>query len=254
MFFLQVRKGMQVRNSDESWNTKWQFDGELFDGSISLQDWYSIDRESHTPLLDEGDEACDGSGEGLQSPDIDRDPTWSRENKSTETDSCLRWSWTSSRMCKLSETGEWWTSLSTSHDEQIMTAIAKSKARARCNAVARCHANFCEHWPTPKLAITFSPRVLVDDRETRRFSEAGCGWTRTDALNCFQQTCFLRSVDSSAFAHESCMKCSPRERRSVKNHIRDVDSQTVHDVHTNTVSFSHQFSVTHPLTHAPHWL
>ena len=45
---------------------------------------------------------------------------------------------------KLSETSEWWTSLSTSHDERTMTAIARSKARARCNAMARCSATFCE--------------------------------------------------------------------------------------------------------------
>ena len=45
---------------------------------------------------------------------------------------------------KLSETGERWTSLSTSHDERIMTAIARNYARARCKAVAKCSAEFCE--------------------------------------------------------------------------------------------------------------
>ena len=34
--------------------------------------------------------------------------------------------------------------MSTSHDERIMTAIARCKARARCNATPRCSANFCE--------------------------------------------------------------------------------------------------------------
>ena len=47
-------------------------------------------------------------------------------------------------MCKLSETSEWWTSLGTSHDERIMTAIARCKARAKCNAMAKCNAKFCE--------------------------------------------------------------------------------------------------------------
>ena len=41
-------------------------------------------------------------------------------------------------MCTLSETSERWTSLGTSHDERIMTAVARSKA------LARCSAKFCE--------------------------------------------------------------------------------------------------------------
>ena len=37
-------------------------------------------------------------------------------------------------MCKLSETSEWWTSLSTSHDERIMTAITvRSKGKVQSN-------------------------------------------------------------------------------------------------------------------------
>ena len=34
----------------------------------SLQDWYSINQGSHTPLQDEGHEAYDGSGEGTAPP------------------------------------------------------------------------------------------------------------------------------------------------------------------------------------------
>ena len=38
-------------------------------------------------------------------------------------------------MCKLSEAREGWTSLSTSHDERIMTAIARqSKSKVQSNA------------------------------------------------------------------------------------------------------------------------
>ena len=46
-----------------------------------------------------------------------------------------------------------------------------------------------------------------DDREEREdaFSGAGCGWTRLDASNC------LSFVDSSAFAHESCIKGAIQE-------------------------------------------
>ena len=59
----------------------------------------------------------------------------------TETESC-QWSWTSRRMYKLSETSERRTSLGTSHDERIMTAIARSRARARCKAMARWSVKF----------------------------------------------------------------------------------------------------------------
>ena len=62
--------------------------------------------------------------------------------KSTEIDACQRWSWTSRRMCKLSETSEWWTSLSASHDARIMSAIARSKAKARSKAMANTTRNF----------------------------------------------------------------------------------------------------------------
>ena len=47
-------------------------------------------------------------------------------------------------MCYLSETSKRRTISSTSHDELIMTAIAENNARARCNAMARCTAHFCE--------------------------------------------------------------------------------------------------------------
>ena len=67
-------------------------------------------------------------------------------------------------MCQLSETSEWWTSLGTSNDERIMTAIARSKARARCNAMAKCSAKFCE-----LTDAKFGVDVNFTDRESRRF-------------------------------------------------------------------------------------
>ena len=82
---------------------------------------------------------------------------------STETESCQRWSWTSRRMCQLSETSERWTSLSTSHDGRIMAAIA------RCKASAICNARFCEHWLMPNLARTFKgahERAMTERAET----------------------------------------------------------------------------------------
>ena len=43
----------------------------------------------------------------------------------------------------MSETSEWWTSLSTSHDERIITAIVKqSKGKVQSNG--NCNATFCE--------------------------------------------------------------------------------------------------------------
>ena len=45
--------------------------------------------------------------------------------------------------CKLSETSEWWTSLSTSHDERIMTAIAK-QCKGKVQSNGKCNAEFCE--------------------------------------------------------------------------------------------------------------
>ena len=41
---------------------------QCYNNIASLHDWYSTDHGSHTPLQDEGDEACDVSGEGLQTP------------------------------------------------------------------------------------------------------------------------------------------------------------------------------------------
>ena len=74
-------------------------------------------------------------------------------------------------MCKLNETSEWWTSLSTSHDERIMTGIARSKASARCKAMSKCNAKFCELCNAKFGAgdIFWSPKMRDDDRESRRF-------------------------------------------------------------------------------------
>ena len=41
---------------------------QYYNNTPSLQDWYSTDRGSHTPVQDEGDEAYDGSGEGTAAP------------------------------------------------------------------------------------------------------------------------------------------------------------------------------------------
>ena len=46
-------------------------------------------------------------------------------------------------MCKLSETSERWTSLSTSHDERIMTVIAK-QSKGKVHSNGKCNAKFCE--------------------------------------------------------------------------------------------------------------
>ena len=63
-------------------------------------------------------------------------------------------------------------SLSTSHDERIMTAvaIARSKARKRCNAMANATPNF-EQWLTPNLAITFRAQkcAMMTERERADF-------------------------------------------------------------------------------------
>ena len=123
---------------------------QYYNNIASLQEWYSTDEGSHTPLQDDGD-------------------------KSIETDSFQRWSWTSRRMCKLSATSERWTSLGTSHDERIMTAMARSKAMTRSNA------KICEHWLTPNLARTFRPHGMRDDdswREQTLFSGSSCVCTR----------------------------------------------------------------------------
>ena len=37
---------------------------QYYNNIASLQDWYSTDYGSHTPLQDEGDEAYAGSGDG----------------------------------------------------------------------------------------------------------------------------------------------------------------------------------------------
>ena len=148
----------------------------------------------------------------------------------TETDSFQRRSWTSRRMCKLSETNERWTSLSTSHDERIMTALARSKAMASSNA------KFCEHQLTPNLARTFRPMSAA---RADAFSGPSSCCTRIDALKLFGQETVSRRASSvllfnvsSAWAHESRIKeCNLRERRSVEILHYCQQCTTVHDVH-----------------------
>ena len=121
----------------------------------------------------------------------------------------------------LSETDERWTSLTISHDERIMTAIARNKARARCNAMANATRNFCE------LAGTGdnfqSPRVRDDDRESRRFQDQGCVGT----LNCLIFFCgSFRDL-----AHESCIKGANHVRGEVLKFTLVVDNDSVHTQH-----------------------
>ena len=56
-------------------------------------------------------------------------------------------------MCKLSEASGRWTSLDTSHDEWIMTAMARSKARAMCKAMAMCSARKSQCSLNPSLSV-----------------------------------------------------------------------------------------------------
>ena len=203
-------------NSSEDWNTKWQFDGEFFDGPIGsrtvneahwhavlldtkneskmetsvsrrclqrrtaqmlersqslLQDYNNIanckigilltvDPTIHYKM--KADEVYDGSGDRVA------DPTWTRSHEhrnrqlsalivNIETD--VQAEWNQLMVDK---------SLSTSHDERIMTAIARSKARAKCKTMAKCNAKFCE-LTDAKLGDNFqSPQMRDDDRESRR--------------------------------------------------------------------------------------
>ena len=70
------------------------------------------------------------------------------------------------------ETSEWWTSLSTSHDERIMTAIARSNARTRCHAKICDLADAKFGW----LAITF--RAHESAMTADAFSGPSCVCTK----------------------------------------------------------------------------
>ena len=67
---------------------------QYYNNIASLQDWYSTDHGSHTPLQDEGDKLVMDREKGCN-PDVDepetrceyRDP---ERRTSTETDSCQR--------------------------------------------------------------------------------------------------------------------------------------------------------------------
>ena len=87
-------------------------------------------------------------------------------------------------MCKLSETSGRWTSLGTSHDERIMSA--RSKARARSKAMAMCSAKFCVTLIDTGLGENFwSPLTCDDDRESRRFFQDQLVFVH--ALNCLDR-------------------------------------------------------------------
>ena len=114
-------------------------------------------------------------------------------------------------MCTLSETSEWWTSLGTSDDERIMTAIAIS------HAMARCSAQFCE-LTDAKFGFGdnfYSPRM-------RDVPGPACVCARTEL---FRQESVGRRIffdfcgSFRDLARESCIKgCNLRVRESVKIH------------------------------------
>ena len=127
----------------------------------------------------------------------------------------------------LSETSEWWTSLGTSHDERIMTAIAISKARARCHAMARCSAQFCE-LTDAKFGFGdnfYSPRMRDGDSWREQIPAVpgpACVCARTEL---FRQESVGRRIffdfcgSFRDLARESCIKgCNLRVRESVKIH------------------------------------
>ena len=94
-----------------------------YNNIASMQDWYSTDHGSHTPLQDDWmiARAGDGAGDGAaaQKQQIVNAGGEHRDG-----------------MCKLSETSKRWTSLGTSPDERIMTAMARSKSMTTWNAMA----------------------------------------------------------------------------------------------------------------------
>ena len=92
-------------------------------------------------------------------------------------------------MCQLSETDERWTSLGISHDERIMTAIAKQSN-------GKMQREIFVNLLTPKLAITFrAHKCAMMTERAGAFSGPRCVCTRAwlvDTLNC------LSFVDPSA--------------------------------------------------------
>ena len=140
-------------------------------------------------------------------------------------------------MCKLSETSERWTSLSTSHGERIMTAIARSKAMARCSA------KFVNTDCPPCLVRTFSAHECATMREQTLFQDQAVV-VHASMLICLDRKQFgdVLSQFSGSFrdsAHESCIKGAIRVRGGVlKSTLVVGNDTTVHDVHTYTVAFS----------------
>ena len=111
-----------------------------YSNNASLQDWYSTDHGSHTPLQDDGDEPMMDLVKGLQTRRHEHRPKEESAGKlvaqkqtSVSVD-CER----RDGRAELSETSGRWASLGTSHDERLMTAMARSRAMAKCSAI------FCE--------------------------------------------------------------------------------------------------------------
>ena len=132
-----------------------------FNNIASLQDWSPTDHGSHTPLQDEGDEPLMDLVKGC-SPDIDTETRRDHGNTSTETASCQRWSWTSRRMCKLSETSERWTSLSTSHDDGSWQHLQEAK-----HGQARCTKRLWTDWRQVWIWRILQSPWTRDDGESR---------------------------------------------------------------------------------------
>ena len=137
-------------------------------------------------------------------------------------------------MCQLSETSEWWTSLSTSYDKWIMTAIARSRARASCNA------KVCELTGGKFEAGEYfrAHKYAMMTERADAFSGPGCVCT----LNCLDKnqlaelTSSLISVDPSAFAHESCIEGAIRARGGVLKSTLVVDNDRQCTMYTRTQS------------------
>ena len=132
----------------------------------------------------------------------------------------------------------------TSHDERVMTAIARSKARTRCNAMARCNAKFCEltdakfeageYFRAHERAMTeradtsgITTRLRLNTSRPLRHSElVEMQWTELGHSELFGQESVARRAfsvsllnDISAFCSRGVhQSCNPRERRTVEIH------------------------------------
>ena len=123
-------------------------------------------------------------------------------------------------MCKLREAHEWWTSLSTSHDERIMTAIVKQKQGQGAKQWQKA-ARIFMNWPAPKLAITFRAHecATMTERADACFSGPRLCWY----IELFEFFCgSFRDL-----AHESCIEGANHVRGGVLKSTLVVDNDSV---------------------------